>query len=274
MVEGWRYSNYGMISTSAPHKKARVEAIVDWKKKSYVGGAPLYIQYTSDFDCGKETEWWYCIKDSVFDINTLKSKRRYEINQGLKNFTIKRIEPKNYIKRINEIRSALFAQYPDEYRTKNNDVNVELSYNNRTGNWISIGAFSEEDLCGYLDVEIKDGYIDFTRMCVIPEYEKQKINFALVYGLLQECAQWIENGYYLCDGARTIRHKTSFQDWLIRYFGFRKAFCRLHIEYKPCLRLGIWLFSPIMRLFANTHNRTLYNLYCFVKMADIAKTFD
>lgn len=273
MVEGWRYSNYGLISTSAPHEQARVEVLNDWGKNTFSGKKPLYIQYTSDFDCETETEWWYCIKDSVFDLNTIKAKKRYEINQGLKNFTIKRIEPKDYIIRINEIRTALFAQYPEEYRTANNDANVERSYNNRTGNWISIGAFSEEELCGYVDAEIKDGYIDFTRMCVIPEYEKQRINFALVYGLLQECSQWIEKGYYLCDGARTIRHKTSFQDWLIRYFEFRKAYCRLNIEYKPLLKLGLSLFSPIIRSFGNTHNRTLYNLYCFVKLTDIARSF-
>ena len=55
------------------------------------GGIPLLARWTSDWDCGYETEWWYCIKDTPFDISTLKSKRRYEINKGNKNFEVREI---------------------------------------------------------------------------------------------------------------------------------------------------------------------------------------
>ena len=271
MLDGWKYSNYGLISIVPPHKDAQLNLIDNWKTKGVGGVRPLYIQYTSDFDCGQETEWWYCIKDDIFDLSELKSKRRYEINKGLKNFEARRITPLDYISEINEIRDKLFAQYPEEYRIKNNPSNVINSYRNRTGEWISIGAFQDGKLRGYLDAEVKDGYIDFTRLCVDPEYEKQGINFVLVFMLLSECKSFIERGFYICDGARTIRHKTSFQDWLEKYFGFRKAYCKLNIDCKSFIGVLISIIRPLTVHSDNIHNSKLYNLVCFAKLYYIAK---
>lgn len=45
-------------------------------------GKPYLARWTSSFDCGHETNWWYVIKDTPFDINELKKKRRYEIRKG------------------------------------------------------------------------------------------------------------------------------------------------------------------------------------------------
>lgn len=49
-------------------------------------GNPYFARWTDNFDCGYETEWWYCIKDEPFDISKINSKKRYEINKGKKNF--------------------------------------------------------------------------------------------------------------------------------------------------------------------------------------------
>lgn len=269
-MTGWRFYHYGLISTSAPHEQADLSILQNWKKLKIDGRRPLYIEYTDRFDCGRETQWWYCIKDSLFSLDAVKAKRRYEINKGLKNFEVKAFAPEEYLSEINEIRTALFAQYPAEYRSANNPQNVLKTYQSRQKNWISLGAFREGQLCGYLDAEIKDGYIDFTRLCVDPQYEKLGINFALVYGLLLACEPYIIKGFYICDGARTIRHKTSFQDWLVKYFDFRNAYCELHMECRASLRILLILSSPLKPILSRTHNKKLYNLYCFLKLAEIS----
>ena len=60
-------------------------------------------RWTSNFDCGIETKWWYIIKDDIYDISALKSKRRYEINKGKKNFSVEIINPKNFISQLIDI---------------------------------------------------------------------------------------------------------------------------------------------------------------------------
>ena len=60
----------------------------------------------------------------------------------------------------------------------------------------------------------------------------------------------LNNGSYICDGSRSIVHETAFQDYLEKYFGFRKAFCKLHVSYNPCVRwmvLLLFRFRPVLR---------------------------
>ena len=40
-----------------------------------MGGVPLLIRWTTNFDCEEKTEWWYCIKDTPFDINSKNLKK-------------------------------------------------------------------------------------------------------------------------------------------------------------------------------------------------------
>jgi hypothetical protein len=66
-----------------------------------------------------------------------------------------------------------------------------------------------------------------------PKYEKLGINAALVYGMCEYFKEDLANGKYICDGERNVYHPTNFQAYLEKYFGFRKAYCRLHLRYAP-----------------------------------------
>ena len=79
-------------------------------------GYLLLDRWTSDYDCGYEINWWYVIKDAPFDISALKSKRRYEINKGAKNFIVKEIVPTKYAEDIYHVSVAAYETYPKSYR--------------------------------------------------------------------------------------------------------------------------------------------------------------
>ena len=279
-MDSWRYENFGLVSNCSPHIEPDLSIIKDkWTSNRPEGSRlkPLYLKWTDKFDCGYETEWWYLIKDDVFDISSLKAKRRYEINKGNKNFLVQEIDPKLYLDDINRIRELLFRQYPDEYKKENNVDKTNKMYNVTQNNaeWITVGAFSRitNRLCGYADINIKEGYLDFVRMCVDPSCEKDGINFALVNGVLVASNSFIDKGFYICDGQRSIRHKTAFQEWLVKYFNFRYAYCRLNIKYS---RLGKFLYvigRHCKKLLESTKSRTLYKFFVYVKMGEIAESF-
>ena len=48
----------------------------------------------------------------------------------------------------------------------------------------------------------------------------------------EEFSQKIGKNFYICDGERNILHETSFQNYLEKYFGFRKAYCKLNLKYR------------------------------------------
>ena len=80
------------------------------------GGTALLARWTENWDCGKETEWWYVIKDTPFDISKLKAKRRYEINKGIKNFEVKPIDPVSFVEDIYRVTVKAYSGWPEKYR--------------------------------------------------------------------------------------------------------------------------------------------------------------
>ena len=69
-----------------------------------------------------------------------------------------------------------------------------------------------------------------------------------------------------CDGARSFRHQTIFQDYLEKYFGFRKAYCRLHIKYKWYINIAVKLLYPLHGLLTKSKNRMLWNAASLISM--------
>ena len=54
------------------------------------------------------------IKDTPFDINALKAKRRYEINKGKKNFDVKKIRPSEHRDELYEVLMAAYQGWPEK----------------------------------------------------------------------------------------------------------------------------------------------------------------
>lgn len=214
------------------------------------GGTPLLARWTTEFDCGYETTWWYVIKDRPFDIMALKSKRRYEINKGIKNFDVKVIDPTRYEEEMYSIQVAAYSAYPEKYRPKVNKNGFTDSLAN-WGKYVVFGAFYREtnEMVGYAYFEQEsDNYIDFKVLRTNPEYEKYSINAALVEKILSYLSSFLECGGIICDGARSISHETKFQDYLEKYFGFRKAYCKLHITYNPRMKWIVKMLFPFRRV--------------------------
>lgn len=124
-VNGWQYYNHAAVPTTAPNETLDISSIADggiWK----IGSTPLLARWTTDFDCGYETNWWYVIKDTPFNISELKAKRRYEINKGIKNFEVKQIDPCEFKEELYCVQVAAFSAYPEKYRpTVDKDVFIK-----------------------------------------------------------------------------------------------------------------------------------------------------
>lgn len=251
-IDGWKYYNHAAIPTTAPHEEVNMIPIDNgniWK----MGGIPLLARWTTDFDCGYETNWWYVIKDTPFDINAIKSNYRYKINKGSKYFNIRVIDPLKYINDLYEVFVAAYESWPSKYRPLfSRDDAHELALKlSADSSMVCYGAFHREteELCGFMQVPTYENYVELQVQRVKPEYEKLQINAALVYGLIEDNNEKLEQGgFYILDGARSINHETAFQDYLEKYFGFRKAYCNLHITYNPKIELVMKLLFPMRRI--------------------------
>lgn len=210
------------------------------------GGTPLLARWTTDWDCGYETSFWAVIKDDEYDISKLKAKRRYEITKGRRNFEVRRIEAKDYGEDIWNVAVEAFSAYPEAYRpVLHHDSFVDGLMSWKDDN--VYGAFRKEDgaMCGYAMLEVHDSYIAFSVQKTKPENERDGINAALVDGILSDLVAELAGGKYILDGFRPVNHQTAFQDYLEKYFDFRKAYCKLHIAYNPKIR---WTMPILWKL--------------------------
>lgn len=276
-IDGWKYYNHAVIPTTAPHITPAVLPSKNsdiWK----IGGAtPLLARWTTDFDCGHKTNWWYVIKDTPFDIAEVKAKRRYEINKGIKNFYVVEIDPLDYKEELYKVQIDAFSAYPEKYRPTVERRSFYKSID-KWGEYSVIAAFHRDtdELCGYaLLSKANEGYIDFTVLKTKPQYEKFSVNAALVEGIMRQFNDFLEKGGYICDGARNINHETGFQDYLEKYFGFRKAYCKLHIEYRPKLKGVIKLLYPFRKIFLTLDGvGKIHQLNSVLKMEEICRSGD
>ena len=250
-MKDWKYYNHAVIPNCAPHECPDITLIKNgkiWK----IGGVPLFARWTTDFDCGEETDFWYVIKDTPFDINSLKSNRRYKITKGNRYFKVIRlVRPSDYLDELYDVQVAAFSAYPEKYRpTVDYDKFAKAVFSWEREGAMVYAAISRESgrICGYSQLTICDNVIHLNVLKACPESEKFQINAAIVNGILCENSEKLKCGMYICDGARNVYHETLFQDYLEKYFGFRKAYCKLHIKLNP-------LFKPMIMV-----------LYCFRKI--------
>ena len=254
IIHGWKYYNHAAIPTCEPHEMPNLEPIKDgsiWK----MDGKPLLARWTEEYDCGYETSWWYCVLDKPFDIAKLKANRRYKIKKGNRLFEVREIEPLDYAEDLLRVQKAAFSAYPRKYRPRVNEDEfnkylVYYSQDIRQGGSIFYGAFYNEtnELCGYHIVTIGRGYKECNVLKTNPEFEKYQINAALVYKWVMDSEDLLKSGGYIADGTRTINHETAFQDYLEYYFGFRKAYCKLWIKYRPLMHKIVALLYPLRKI--------------------------
>ena len=275
-ISGWKYYNHAAIPNIPPNKSADTSAIENGEIWA-LDGSPLLARWTTDFDKLDYGEWWFVIKDTPFDISALRSKRRYVINKGLKNFDVRLINPTEYKEELFKVQTEAFSAYPKKYRPK---VEREQFFA-PVDSWSShlvFGAFFKENgaLAGYsLLTTPVDGYVDFTAQKTVPDYEKYAVNSALCAGILAYFEDFLSSGGMIVDGERSINHETRFQDFLEKNFGFRKAYCELHLAYNSKMRLAIRLLYPIRGLLAKFDGiGKIHAVNSVLKMESIARCYN
>jgi hypothetical protein len=233
----WKYYNHALRPNIAPHEVADVASLDKVETWKTCGGArPLFARWTSHFDCGYDTDWYYCILDKPFNISKLKSNYRYEINRAIRDCETRIIDVNDYTEQIYEVFIA-------DVKTYNNriiipDKNVFCA-DVRQWKGIVFGVFlpCSDMLVAWNRVEVRAAYISLISQKSKPEFQKMRVNIALVYAVREYFKEDLANGKYICDGERNIYHTTNFMIFLEKYFGFRKVYCKLHIKYNPYLNM-------------------------------------
>lgn len=203
----------------------------------------------------------------------MKAKRRYEINKGKKNFEVRIINPSEYSKELYEVQVAAFSAYPQSYRPVVNYDSFVQSVNDWYKQYETYAAFYRETgkMCGYALTKELNGYVSLPVLKTIPQYEKYAVNAALINEILYGLNDRLGKDFYICDGARSVFHETAFQDYLEKYFGFRKAYCNLHIKYRFPVGLIVGILYPFRSRISKLDSSIAKKISSVLKMEELAR---
>lgn len=134
-----------------------------------------------------------------------------------------------------------------------------------------IGAFDRNDnkLCSYAVLKEHSEYVDFQMLKSKPSKEKYGVNAAVICYICELYKDKLSKEFYICDGERNVSHATLFQEYLEKYFEFRKAYCKIHISYNPKIKFIVqclYLIRKILWKFDDI--RMLHNVGVVVKMEE------
>lgn len=279
MNNEWEYYNHALVPTLPPH----IDPDISWMKdsdrwKEYAGGKmPLFDRWVSDFDCSGETEWWCIIKDTPFDIMSLKSNRRSLITRGLKRVDVRVIIPADYAEQMSNILVKEWKYYDDSYEEGNDRQKLTDDFKKLTmknlGNAEYLGAFLKDTdtMIGYAIYNLFDDWIEYSVVKTDPEYLNTQVNAALAYfGVERYMRPGIK---YIHGGWRTMIHESNYQEYLMKNFGFRKAYCKLHIEYRPLMQIAVNVLYPLRGMIKKVKNKWIYTVWCALQQEEIRRTF-
>jgi hypothetical protein len=268
----WFVYNKMLIPDKAPH----VEPDLGGLDVMLKGSSAIIARYTSNFDCENQTQWWYVIKDDPMDISKLKTSNiRNQVRKGLKNTSVRKIDPIIHYNEMFELFSLVMSERP-QHKNRNLKTFFNQTLNQFRGRVEIWGAYLNPSgkLVAYALAEVFDEYVNFREAYFNKVYHKFNVSNALFYTLNYYYLNELKTNY-VCDGERSINHPTSIQNYLIKTLGFRKAYCVLNIKYKNKL---IYTIISLLYPFRNITLKlgrffiVFRNLYSLLKQEEIRRS--
>ena len=247
-IKGWKYYNHAVVPTCAPHETPDLAPISDERIWSLGGGKNvLFARFVTDFDCNEETPFWYVVKDGPFVFEALDKKYQKNVKRALDRCEARRINQREYVEDIWRVYSAAY----EKYETADNEVSKEefvAALQEDTDEYW--GAFNREtgEMAGWMSCQNYGSCTETKKAKYHPDLQSycrpsDVLHYAVLNHYLNELHQW-----YVTSGTRNINHKTNVQEYKIKNWNFRKAYCILHEEYRPGVRLAVGVRYPLRQV--------------------------
>lgn len=264
--EGWKYYNHALISTCAPHEEVTINKKQIWKSCDKF---PLFARWISDFDCGYETYWWHVIKEAPFIFDDLSSNTRKHIRQSLRKCYVKKIEQIDYINELYRVYTSAYSRYTKADNIINYDEFFDKCKNDKMENIEYWGGFSSDThkLIGYMTVRVSKSYVESCVAKYDPQYLNLRVSDAIHYTVLEEYLNR-RGKLYITAGERNINHITNAQQYKIDNFNFRKAYCKLHILYRPFFNIIVKTLYPFRRVIKYFDKNVFIHQVCSVLLME------
>jgi len=234
---------------------------------------PFFIRWTSGWDLPEDTGFWYVIKDSPEDPAGYSPKIRSTIRKGMAHFEARIIDAGFLKDRGYPVYLSAFSRYrshPDPMPEAEFREQIDGLF--RFGEWEFWGVFETVTgtLAGYSMNWIYDRCCEYKSIKLDPRYMQDSSGYLLIYEMNRHYLNGL--GFrYVNDGSRSLLHDSGIQDFLEKKFQFRKAYCRMHIRYRPLVAAAVAVLYPFRRILFPVGHPLFRKISVLLKHEEIAR---
>ena len=200
--------------------------------------------WTYDFDAD-ESDWWWIVAEAPYTLESLGKKIRYDVRQGLKNCEVRVISAEFLGREGYDCYRAAMTRRPQSVALAEKSFRERVPAYDRNQAYEIWGVFFEKKIVGYSVCRVIDNVVHQGEAVFDPSYFKYRTSYALIH-VITDYYLNRQRAAYLTTGMRSISHETDYQNYLIKKFGYRKAYCKLGLCYSP----SFYMLTQVVRYFA------------------------
>jgi|APSaa5957512622_1039677.scaffolds.fasta_scaffold04237_2 hypothetical protein len=218
----------------------------------------VWVMWTEGFSNPSLQVEWYaviCRKHVTIEENKSREARR-KIRKGLLNCEVRQVDPEEiarqgystyYAANIGYGRNG--ADIPTEEAFQRSVIG-DKPFGDVRHQW---AAYAKGRMVAFSQNLVYDKTeVTYSLMKYHPDYLELFPAYALIYRMNEYYLE--QQGFgYVNDGFRSILHETNIQEFLIKNFGFEKAYTNLHIHYHPPLDLMLQLARPFRKILSKAN---------------------
>lgn len=210
----------------------------------------LFVRWEEKFSKTDQQEWWHVLKRGHWKVADIpNSKRRWKIRRARKRFTTRKMEFEEVIEKCPLVSSAAAVRYKGNVDT---ETESDLTRTVEAGRAVPgvleyFGCFHNDTLVSYSENHIQGNGVWLATIRHDPKYFPKYSSYAFIDGSLNYYLNQRQFDY-VTDGSRSIHHRTNFQDFLIKEFGFTKECAILNVLYSPKFRPYLETLYPFRKI--------------------------
>jgi len=276
-VEGVDWYDYGgfMIPAFLPHCAPQISRKMA-KEVLKISGR-LFARWDTSFGQIEDSQWWYVLKRGAWDVGDIANKKkRWMIRQGKKSFTVRPLAPDEVVSQCPSVAQLATARYKGHADIETREIlERRISAAKKTPGVLEyIGCFHKDTLVSFSENYIQNNAVWLANIRHTPTFLNKYSSYGLMDGILDYYLNEKKMEYVL-DGWRSVRHRTQFQDHLIRVFAFTKEYAILNIVYSTKFKIALTLTYPfrniVWALCNKWTNNTLDKISAVLKQESIRK---
>lgn len=110
-ITNYKIYKHAWIDKRAPHFGEKLDST---SISELLSNGGIMVRNTYDFDCEKETSFWYVIKDKFGGMEELSSKKRNQVKKSLKTYNVRKVSAEEIL----SVGLPIYQEACESYKVK------------------------------------------------------------------------------------------------------------------------------------------------------------